>query len=138
MDRSSALAVLDRLHAAQNQFYAGRDGARQLETLLCPDVMWVVPGSSTIAGCYRGRAEVMAYFEHRRQLAYNTMRIIRRDALVGQGDFVASVSDGVRVGAGGLTSWRTVGLYLLRQERVAACWLVPIDPDEFDDVWGRR
>ena len=65
MDRDAALGLLDRLHAAQNEFYAGGSGAA-LRTLLASDVTWIVPGRNRIAGTYRGLTEVLGYFERRR------------------------------------------------------------------------
>jgi hypothetical protein len=32
--------------------------------------------------------------------------------------------------------WSTVGLYQVRAGQVAACWLLPLDPSTFDDVWA--
>jgi hypothetical protein len=59
-----------------------------------------------------------------------------RDVLVGDGDEVAVVTDGTAVIGGVERCWSTVGLYRIRQERVAACWLLPLDADAFDAIWG--
>jgi hypothetical protein len=32
--------------------------------------------------------------------------------------------------------WSTVGLYRLRERRVAACWLLPLDAAAFDAIWA--
>lgn len=32
--------------------------------------------------------------------------------------------------------WSTVGLYRIREERMAACWLLPLDAEAFDAIWG--
>ena len=64
MDRDAAVDVLDRLHKAQNEFYAGGSGAA-LEQLLAPDITWTVPGDNRIAGTYRGLEEVFGYFRRR-------------------------------------------------------------------------
>lgn len=31
--------------------------------------------------------------------------------------------------------WSTVGLYRIREERMAACWLLPLDAEDFD-IWA--
>ena len=32
--------------------------------------------------------------------------------------------------------WSTVGLYEVADERIAACWLLPLDPRGFDTIWS--
>jgi ketosteroid isomerase-like protein len=135
VDRAAALEVLARLHAAQGEFYAG--GAdRPLRALLAPDVEWHVPGANAIAGDYRGIEEVMAYFARRRDHAARSFRMHPGDVLVGDGDRVAVLTDGTATIAGREERWSTVGLYRLAGARVAACWLLPLDPVAFDRIWA--
>ena len=49
MNRDAAVDLLDRLHAAQNDFYAG-GVATALRELLTADITWTVPGDNRIAG----------------------------------------------------------------------------------------
>ncbi len=74
MKRNRAVDLLDRLHAAQNEFYAGGPGAA-LRQLLAPNIAWTVPGENRIAGTYRGLEQVLDYFQARRDLADRTFRI---------------------------------------------------------------
>jgi ketosteroid isomerase-like protein len=135
VDRDVALAVLARLHAAQGEFYAGgADGP--LRALLAPDVEWHVPGANAIAGDYRGIVEVMAYFARRRDHAARSFRMHPGDVLVGEGDRVAVLTDGTATIAGRAERWSTVGLYRLAGDRVAGCWLLPLDPTAFDRIWA--
>jgi len=53
MDRDAAVDLLDRLHNAQNEFYANGSGAA-LKRLLAPNITWTVPGDNRIPGTYRG------------------------------------------------------------------------------------
>jgi uncharacterized protein len=53
VDREEVLALLARLHSAQNSFYSGGDDG-ELRTLLASDVTWHVPGRNLIPGTYRG------------------------------------------------------------------------------------
>lgn len=126
--------MLARLHAAQGEFYAGGSDAG-LRDVLTGDIAWHVPGDNAIAGVYTGRAAVMDYFARRRELACETFRMHPGDLLAGDGDNVAVLTDGTATIRGQEHRWSTVGLYRLRDERVAACWLLPLDPEAFDEVW---
>ena len=134
MDRDTALQRLQRLHEAQGLFYAGGSGDAVRE-LLAEDVVWRVPGENAIAGVYEGVEAVMEYFARRRDLASKTFRMHPGEVLVGDGEHVAVLTDGTAVVGGEECRWSTVGLYRFRGERVAACWLLPLDPSEFDRIW---
>lgn len=136
MRRADAVRVLHALHAAQNDFYAGGEGHSTLCEMLCDDVRWTVPGVNAIAGTYVGVDAVLAYFTRRRALADNTMRLHRRDVLVGTGPAIATLTDGEAVIAKRPCTWSTVGLYHLRDARVSACWLLPLDQAAFDGIWS--
>jgi ketosteroid isomerase-like protein len=135
VDRDAAIALLDRLHSAQNEFYAGGSGAG-LEQLLAPDLTWTVPGDNRIAGTYQGLAQVLAYFRRRRELAAHTFQMKRRDVLVGDGDRVAALTDGFATIRGVDHRWSTVGLYDVADGQIAACWLLALDQPAFDAIWS--
>jgi ketosteroid isomerase-like protein len=135
MNREAAVDLLDRLHDAQNEFYAGGSAAA-LETLLAPSITWSVPGDNRIAGTYRGLEEVFDYFRRRRDLAALTFQMKRRDVLVGDGDRIAALTDGVATIHGVDHRWSTVGLYDVVDRRIAACWLLPLDQRAFDAIWS--
>lgn len=135
MDRPSAEALLGRLHAAQNHFYGGGNAAG-LRDVLAPDVTWTIPGSNAIAGTYRGLDAVLEYFTRRRAIANSTFRMHRRDVLVGASGTIAALTDGTASIAGRQRSWSTVGLYDVRDGLVAACWLLPLDAAQFDEIWS--
>ncbi len=132
----TALELLASLHSAQGRFYAGGPAA-PLREILAPDVSWHVPGDNAIAGDYEGIDAVIAYFTRRRELASSTMRMHPLEFLSGESDHVAVLTDGTASIDGAEHRWRTVGLYRIRSERIAACWLLPLDPDEFDRIWCR-
>jgi ketosteroid isomerase-like protein len=135
VDSDAATALLDRLHKAQNEFYAG-SAETALRLLLAADIAWTVPGGSPIAGNYRGVEEVFDYFRRRRELADRTFRMQRRDVLVGEGDRVAALTDGIATIGGAEHRWSTVGLYEIAYGRIAACWLLPLDQGAFDAIWS--
>jgi len=99
---------------------------------LIEDVAWHVPGRNAIADDYRGTDAVLAYCTRRGELAGRTFRMHPRDVLVGDGDDVAIVTDGTAVER----RWSTVGLYRIREERMAARWLLPLDADAVDAIWA--
>src|SRR5215216_7228805 len=135
MNRNTAIDLLDRLHKAQNEFYAGRSGAA-LEELLAPNITWIVPGDNRIAGTYCGLEEVFGYFRRRRDLAAHTFQIKRRDVLVGDGDRFAAFTDGFATIRDVDHRWSTVGLYDVVDQRITACWLLPLDQHAFDAIWS--
>ena len=134
MDRATAVAVLGRLHAAQNAMYGGGDAA-PLRELLTEDVLWVIPGANAIAGEHRGIDAVLDYFARRRALASDTLRLHPGELLVGDGDHVAALTDGSARIDGVEHRWATLGLYRLRGERIAECRLLAFDQAAFDAVW---
>ena len=93
--------------------------------LLSEDIVWHVPGDNAIAGTYRGRSEVLSYFQRRREQAGRSLRFVERrvvvaDDLVLHFAGVAAELDGQR------REWETVGVY--RVAGVLECWLVPVGP----------
>jgi ketosteroid isomerase-like protein len=135
MDPEHAKSILGRLHRAQNAMYAGGD-MEPVEALLTEDVEWHVPGENAIAGDYRGIAEVSEYFRRRRNLVGSSLQLRPGEMLIGEGDHVAVLADGSATLKGVRRRWSTVGLYRLRGERIAACWLLALDQEAFDDAWG--
>jgi hypothetical protein len=49
MNQDPAMRLLERLHEAQNEFYAGGSGATP-EQLIAPNVTRTVPSANNIAG----------------------------------------------------------------------------------------
>jgi len=135
--RADAERILARLHEAQAAFYAGGP-PEPLHDVLTDDILWVVPGRNAIAGEYRGVDAVIDYFTRRRELADRSFRMHPGDLLVGEGDHVAALTDGTATIDGVEHRWSTVGLYRLRDDRVAACWLLPLDAAAFDAIWSPR
>jgi ketosteroid isomerase-like protein len=135
MNRDTAIDLLDRLHQAQNEFYAGGSGAA-LQRLLTSNIAWTVPGDNRIAGTYRGLEEVLGYFRRRRDLAGRTFRMKRRDVLVGDGNRLAALTDGFATIRDVAHRWSTVGLYDVIGRQIAACWLLPLDQRAFDAIWS--
>ncbi len=137
MDRDAALAVIEQLHSAQARLYTEGDDAG-VRAVLSSEIAWHVPGTSPIAGTYRGLDEVVSYMLARRALADGTFVMHRLDVLTGSGPTVAVLTDGTATIDGAERRWSTVGLYRVDDGRVAECWLLPLDQAEFDDIWTPR
>jgi YbgC/YbaW family acyl-CoA thioester hydrolase len=137
MRQDGARRLLARLHHAQNTFYQGGDSAA-LRDLLTEDVVWHVPGRSAVSGDHHGIDAVLAYFARRRDLADRTLRLTGGQVLAGSGDQIASLTDGHAVIDGRDITWSTVGLYQVRQGRIAGCRLLPFDAEAFDAIWADR
>jgi ketosteroid isomerase-like protein len=135
VERETALELLRRLHTAQGEFYLGGE-AGPVRALLAEDVVWRVPGRNAIAGEYRGVDAVMDYFARRRDLAERSFRLHPGEVLVGELDHVGVLTDGTATIDGVERRWSTLGLYRVREGWIAACWLLPLDPKEFDEIWA--
>jgi uncharacterized protein len=92
MRRATAVALLDRLHEAQNEFYGGGPGAA-LEQLLAPEITWTVPGDSRIAGICRGLEQVLDYFRLRRELSDRTFQMMKARRAVAARNTSAPITD---------------------------------------------
>ena len=106
------------------EFYAGTSAAgEELRQQLTDDIEWHVPGRNAIAGTYWGIDQMMAYFARRRELAALTFKMHPGEIFTGDGDYVASLTDGTAIIGGIERRWSTVGLYRFPEDRVTACWL---------------
>jgi uncharacterized protein len=129
-----AKAVVDAFLARQRAMYAGGD-LGPVEELLAEDVVWHVPGTSPIAGDYRGREAVLGYFRTRRELAGGAIKITKHGE-AHHDEALVQLADGHAVIAGREVSWRTAGVYRVAGGRIAEAWLVPLDQEQFDRAWG--
>ncbi|GAA4627269.1 hypothetical protein GCM10023196_038780 [Actinoallomurus vinaceus] len=81
---------------------------------------------------------MLAYFRRRREFAGRSFRMHTRDVLSGDGEWVTAVTDGTALIAGEEHTWSTVGLYRLRDGRIADCRMLPLDQAAFDAIWAHR
>ena len=128
-----ARAVVHEFLARQREMYAGADlGA--VEEMLAEDVIWHVPGTSPIAGDYRGRKAVTGYFRLRRELAGGAIRIDTHGE-AHHSEAVVQLADGRAMLGGADVVWRTAGIYRVAGGTIAEAWLVPLDSEHFDQAW---
>src|SRR5215218_10802621 len=101
--------VVEEFLARQREMYAGGDLAA-VGALLAEDVVWHVPGTSPIAGEYRGRNAVTGYFRLRRELAGGSIRITKGGE-AHHDEALVQLADGRAQFGGGDVIWRTAGVY---------------------------
>ena len=114
--------------------YAGGD-VEPVAELLADDVVWHVPGTSPISGDHVGKASVIAYFERRRELADHTF-VMHPKGLLEDGDALVQLVDGEAMIGGERRTWSTAGVYRVADGRIREVWLVPLDLEAFDAIWG--
>jgi uncharacterized protein len=129
-----AKPVVDEFLTRQREMYAGGDLAA-VEELLAEDVVWHVPGTSPIAGDYRGREAVSGYFRLRRQLAGGAIRVTKGGEAHHE-EALVQLADGRAPLGGREVVWRTAGVYRVAQGRIAEAWLVPLDQEHFYRAWA--
>jgi ketosteroid isomerase-like protein len=128
-------ALVAELHRRQREMYAG-GAVEPVAELLAPDIVWHVPGTSPIAGDHRGREAVLDYFQRRRALARNTMRM-HPGQVIEDGEAVVQLVDGTATVGDEELRWRTAGVYRVNAGLIAEVWLVPLDLALFDSIWHR-
>jgi ketosteroid isomerase-like protein len=125
--------LVEELHLRQAEMYAGGSLSGVTE-LLADDIVWHVPGSSPIAGDHRRHDGVIKYFETRRRLASNTMKLEPAEMLTDD-DCVVQRVDGTAVIDEEPVAWKTVGIYRVKDGQIAEVWLVPLDLEQFNRIW---
>ena len=136
MAEHANIALLAELRRRQRAMYAGDATPEHVGELLAPEVVWHVPGRSPIAGDHRGTEAVQRYFDERRVLAGNTLRITPLQAMADD-EVVVELADGTATLGGEAAHWRTTGVYRIAGGRIAEAWLVPLDLAAFDAAWCR-
>jgi uncharacterized protein len=126
--------VVREFHERQGRFYAGGD-PQPLREMLTDEVVWHVPGHNPIAGDHAGIDAVMSYFERRRALARATFKVHVREVF-SAGDLVVQLAGGTAELGGSEVAWETVGVFRVRDGRIAEGRLVPFDQYLFDRVWS--
>jgi uncharacterized protein len=132
---SGTHAVVGEFLRRQREMYRGGETEPLLQ-LMAEDIVWHVPGTSPIAGDYRGRDAVLGYFLARRALAGGSIAITKHDEMH-DAEVLVQLADGQATLGGVEAIWRTAGVYRVEHDKVAEAWLVPLDEQEFTSAWSR-
>ena len=133
-ESSDTKEIVAKFLDRQREMYAGGELAA-VEELLAEGVVWHVPGTSPIAGNYRGRNAVTGYFRLRRELAGGSIRITKGGE-AHHDEALVQLADGQAPLGGQEVAWRTAGVYRVADGQIAEAWLVPLDSEHFDRVWA--
>ena len=96
-----------------------------------------IPGSSRIAGDYRGGDEVRRHFSEIAELSGGTFRTEVHDVLGGDEHAVGLIAAQAKRD-GRVVDLPRVHVWHVREGKLAQLWLHPIDQVAFDDYWGRE
>ena len=78
---------------------------------------------------------MLGYFAERQERFGGSFRMAPLETLVGDGHL--AVITLATVTKNGLEySWRAIEFYLLRDGRIASCWVLPFDRAAFDAIWS--
>jgi hypothetical protein len=123
----NAVELVSELHARLADMYSG-GSLEPVAELLPADVVWHVGGYGPLAGSHRGIRRVLTYFEARRRMTEQTIRL-RRGRLISGGEPVIQIIRGSAELAGKPVTCRSVGIYRvdLEQRWIREAWLHPLD-----------
>ena len=114
--------------------YVGAFARGDLDTAgkyLADDIVYHVGGHHSLAGDYRGRDSVLAFFKDRSDRTGGTFAYTPHDLLASRDHAVGLGSVTAQRGADAYT-WNVVTVYHVRGDRVAECWVVDADSDTAD------
>lgn len=100
-------------------------------TYLADDIVYHVGGHHSLAGEYRGRDVVLAFFKDRSARTGGTFAYKPHDLLVSSEHAVALGSVSAMRGDDTYT-WNIITVYHVREDKVSECWIVDVDPDTAD------
>lgn len=108
--------------------------ALALRALFEDDAIWRVPGSSSVAGTYRGRTEIFRFLASLKRMTDGTYTSELVDALGSEGRAaVLYRASGTRNGI--TLDIDQVLLFTLRDGKVAEVMALPSDPEAFERFW---
>ena len=114
--------------------FAERD-PMALRELFAEDAVWTVPGSSTVAGTYRGRTEIFRFLASLKRRTDGTYTSALTDALGSEGRAAALYrASGTRNGIA--LDIDQVLLFTIRDGKVTEVMALPSDPEAFERFWG--
>lgn len=136
LEAAGAAGVVERLHAAWHGLEAGvEQTGEELAELIAADAVWHVPGTSPIAGTYRGPAGVLGYLAGRRARAGSALEV-HSGGLLADGRHAVHLTTGSAYRDGFTYRWDTAGIYRVAGDQIVAAWLIPLDQPAFDRIWS--
>ena len=113
-----------------------RDGAA-IGELLSDDIVYHFPGRSSVAGTYRGRAEVLGLFGAFARLFDEPPQMTSHDVVASEAHVVdLATYRGLRHAEP--FEWHAVRLYHIAEDRITEIWLMIEDIYAFDSWLGAK
>lgn len=100
---------------------------------LADDIVYHVGGHHSLAGDYRGRDAVLAFFKNRSARTGGTFAYEPHD-LLASSDHAVALGSVTALRGDDVYSWNIVTVYHVRDDRVSECWIVDVDPDTADSA----
>ena len=110
----------------------GARDAAAVEALLADDVAYHFPGRNPLAGTYRGRAEVMAFFRRFPTLLDGPPTTETHDVLSSEAHG-ADLSALTATRGGRSHAWRALRVYHLTEDRISEVFVTIDDQQAFDE-----
>lgn len=103
--------------------------------LLADDVVWHVPGRSSIAGDYQGREEALAYLGRLAELTGGSYQAELHIA-VGDDEHVITIDHSSATRAGKSYGENEIVVFRFRERRIVEVWQAPMSPYAHDDFFS--
>ena len=114
--------------------YVGAFARGDLDTAgehLAEDIVYHVGGHHSLAGEYRGRDTVLAFFKNRSARTGGTFTYKPHD-LLASSEHAVALGSVTAVREDAAYSWNIVTVYHVRDGKVSECWIMDVDPDTAD------
>ena len=98
---------------------------------LADDIVYHVGGHHSLAGDYRGRDAVLAFFKSRSARTGGTFAYKPHD-LLASSDHAVALGTVTAVRGDQPFRWNIITVYHVRDDRVSECWIVDVDTDTAD------
>jgi ketosteroid isomerase-like protein len=132
--KGAAMCENERLLRTLYEAQAGGDLEGYFE-LRAEDFTMHIPGSSPIAGEYRGKEDMRRHFREIAELSGGSFRTSVHDVLGSDGHAVGLINATAERG-GEVRDIPRVHVWHVREGRLSALWLHPADQKWFDEYWS--
>lgn len=113
----------------------GKGDMATIAELFADDIIWHVPGNNPLAGDYKGRDNVLAYFGKSVELTGGTLKVEVHDILANDEHGIALTRDTAQR-AGKSLDDNAVQVFHIRDEKVVESWFHPGDSAANDEFWS--
>ncbi len=113
----------------------GKGDMAAIAELFADDIVWHVPGNNQLAGDYRGRDSVLAFFGKIAELTGGTLKLEVHDILANDEHGVALTRGSAQRGGKSLDN-NGVQVFHIRDGKAIESWMHPGDQAATDEFWS--